>query len=1262
MGTRIESRTSSAAHHRHRRLGKRSRLSRVVTETLENRQLFNAYVVTLGADLNTGDTLRSIINQANTSGQPATITFAAGNTEIDLNSDLPAITVPVTINGATSGGANGDGTRVLIKGNNHDALTITAGGSTIENLWFGACADGVTLSTNGGNVVRNCYFGDVLGDNSVGQNYIGIHISAGSSNNTIGGTAGDGSDRNVISGNSEGINIDNSDSSGVTGNQVIGNYIGLDPTGATAHANSYGVLIAWSDGNTIGGTTAAARNVISGNSYGVQISSNFSIDDGNSNLIEGNYIGTNAAGTAAVANSTGILIENHADTNHIGNTIGGASSAAANFITGNSTGISVSGDWNSIQGNIIGNLPVAPTDGSAEPGNTYTGISLSGSNNNVGGVGAGQGNLIVHTQSGPGVLVNYNCDNNQIAGNSIFDNGVSYNGAKLGIDLNNDGVTANDSAKGDGDTGGNGLQNFPVLTGAVDAGDGTNLTISGTFNSNPNTQYRLDFYTNDADKVDPSNFGEGQTYVGSITVTTDGSGDAVSGGVAGFSLNLSKAGLSGKYLTATATNISAYDATANPDANATSEFAQDLGVGITPPVISVSSPAAVNEGSAVQFTITLDHAINQDVTVHYATSPGTAAQSRFDAASGTATITQGQTQTTVTVYTNEDSIIQGADQSFTLTLSSPSSNATLAQTPLVAAGTIKDDDAPVTPTLQFLTTLSVSEADGHIILTVSPTSSSANEMTVDFSTADGGPSGSSYGPAVANVNYTPVSGTLHFPANSTASQQINVPILDDGVVSAPLQFAINLSNPVNAELQSVASCIVTVSDSDAGEFPVVSVSSANAAEGDAENFAIHLSKPATDDVTINYETSSGSATEDTDFTATSGSIVIPAGSLSAVVSVPTLLDTEAEGAETFSLSLTGVSENAQLSGSSVGVGTIQDVPVDTSRTTFVRGRATFTSVAGGKVTVVVVGGGTASLLYPADDPTADPLGLTVDGSTAATAVVVSTLGNLPFTLGSVQIKGPLRVFAGRTLGVGSFSASGNVGTFLSGDLNNASLKFDGGAHVLRFGNVLDSTIDVAASPLPITVVGGNALGLRFTAGSTVAAGVFSRLVGGTVNTASFTAPTVRALVISGDLDAEVDATGTGQALGVLRASTITGSTIRTDNGSMGVISALGISGTDILAGISGAFNPANPVVGPASDTITVVSTRTFSDTRIAAGGITVAALNTITSANGGKPFGVFAHTTKIAIGVATGGQRVRAINVNSPTKDVTAGDFRVLSV
>jgi hypothetical protein len=137
--------------------------------------------------------------------------------------------------------------------------------------------------------------------------------------------------------------------------------------------------------------------------------------------------------------------------------------------------------------------------------------------NTIGGTANGAANLIAFNK-GNGVSI-FESMANTANGDSILGNFI-FNNAKLGIDLGNDGVTANDAD--DTDAGPNLLQNFPVTTSA--AFSGPKLNISGSLASGPNTTYRVEFFGNSAG--DPLGFGEGQFYLGSLNLTTDGNGNA----------------------------------------------------------------------------------------------------------------------------------------------------------------------------------------------------------------------------------------------------------------------------------------------------------------------------------------------------------------------------------------------------------------------------------------------------------------------------------------------------------------------------------------------------------------------------------------------------------------------------------------------------------------------------------------------------------------------------------------------------------------
>ncbi len=421
------------------------------------------------------------------------------------------------------------------------------GGTTpgARNVVAGNILTGILIRDSSGTRIEGNYLGtDVTGTAALGNND-GVALE-NSTNNTIGGTApGAG---NLLSGNrDDGASIFGS---GSTGNLVQGNLVGTDVSGTAALPNGDNglTLSGAATGNTIGGTTPEARNIISG-----AVDNGVDISGGSSgNIVRGNFIGTDVTGTAALGNGgDGVLIEDSPD-NQIGGEISGG-----NVISGNDDdGIFISGAAatnNLIQGNLIGTT----ADGSGALGNAGDGIDFSSSNpasnNAVGGTGTAQPNTIAFNGE-RGIFVSGG------TGNIAFSNSIFSNGG-LGIDLGSAGVTPNDD--GDGDTGPNNLQNFPVLTSATLGGGQT--MIAGTLNSTANAMFRVEFFASAA--ADSSGNGEGQTFLGAVEdVTTDGSGDAA------FSILL-------PFLPPTGQNI--ITATATDLTNNTSEFSPTVAALVT---------------------------------------------------------------------------------------------------------------------------------------------------------------------------------------------------------------------------------------------------------------------------------------------------------------------------------------------------------------------------------------------------------------------------------------------------------------------------------------------------------------------------------------------------------------------------------------------------------------------------------------------------------------------------------------------------------
>jgi hypothetical protein len=294
------------------------------------------------------------------------------------------------------------------------------------------------------------------------------------------------------------------------------------------------------------------------------------IDGGGTNVVQGNYIGTDLTGTNAPGNSgDGIVVTS--GRNHIG----GLAAGTGNLICGNgSNGIilaTTNCSNNLVQGNYIG----LAADSASALGNVGAGVFVTNQafRNSVGGTADNSGNQIKFN-GGAGVSLAADAGSrNAILGNAIFANGG------LGIDLGADGVTPNDAD--DTDSGPNDLQNFPILSDARSVAGVT--TIEGELTSIPNNTYRLEFFLNNT--PDPSGNGEGQIYLGSSTVTVHGNGPEDF--VTTFPITL----VYTQYITATATD---------PGGN-TSEFSPAIQVR-TPPVIEVQ-PSSTNapDGSAVTF-------------------------------------------------------------------------------------------------------------------------------------------------------------------------------------------------------------------------------------------------------------------------------------------------------------------------------------------------------------------------------------------------------------------------------------------------------------------------------------------------------------------------------------------------------------------------------------------------------------------------------------------------------------------------------------
>ena len=484
--------------------------------------------------------LRQAILDANAAPEADVIAFAiagGGPHLIALATRLPDITQPLTIDGFTQPGASPN---TLTDGNN-PVLQIQLDGSGV----FGATGlrlrapdcqvRGLSITRFAGEglqiigatncVVAGNFIGLVPDGTARANNGSGVQVFD-SPGHRIGGPAP--ADRNVLSGNfTAGVHLLGI---GASNNVIEGNFIGTSPDGSVARANFVnGVFVQDAPRNRIGGSMPEARNVISGNTpAGIDVSGFESVG----NIILGNFIGPDAAGVAGLDSQAGVHLESGRT-----NRVGGSAVGEGNVISGNhGVGIRIGADavGNLVLGNRIG---VGPTGGVLSNG--AQGIFIRGSGNRLGGMAPGEGNEIAN--NAPGIEVEFGTGN-AIRGNSIHDNRPRFAVfGGLGIDLNPFGLTANDA--GDGDSGVNLQQNFPLLTAASSSGASTR--VQGTLNSRPSATFALDFFSSPG--CDPSGHGEGLKFLGTTSVTTDGSGNA------SFDVTLPVAA-EGRQITATATD------------------------------------------------------------------------------------------------------------------------------------------------------------------------------------------------------------------------------------------------------------------------------------------------------------------------------------------------------------------------------------------------------------------------------------------------------------------------------------------------------------------------------------------------------------------------------------------------------------------------------------------------------------------------------------------------------------------------------------
>ena len=444
-------------------------------------------VVTSLADSGPG-TLRWAIDTANFNPGMDLITFAVSGT-IQPESELPSIaddstyilgeTAPggshsVVLDGSLTAGTSGlqiSSDFNLISGltiNNFDvfAISITGNENIIVGNYLHVTDDGLDWTANDGLTE-------------------GVYIGSGWKNQ-VGGVNPE--DRNIIAG-FRGINVVGDDST-----MIFNNYVGLAADGgefSTSYFSSGAGITISSNDNQVGGSSYPP-NFVANYYYAYEINS-----AGRNNKLENNFSGVLGDSITPAGNVFGILVIDGSIQNEIGTVESG------NYVAYNGYGIDITNsDSNIVYNNIV-------TE------NLDVGIYIEGTGNQVGGVSNGMSNQIFNND-GVGISVaSASGRGNQISGN------LTYENSGLGIDLGEDGVTANDLD--DSDTGPNDLLNYPEID-SIYAFDDSSFTVYGHI---LDTGY-IEFFVAhpvgyDTLPSDPSGYGEAYEYVGCDTAQADGS-------------------------------------------------------------------------------------------------------------------------------------------------------------------------------------------------------------------------------------------------------------------------------------------------------------------------------------------------------------------------------------------------------------------------------------------------------------------------------------------------------------------------------------------------------------------------------------------------------------------------------------------------------------------------------------------------------------------------------------------------------------------
>ncbi len=399
------------------------------------------------------------------------------------------------------------------------------------------------------------------------------------------------------------------------------------------------------------------------------------------------------------------------------------------------------------------------------------------------------------------------------------------------------------------------------------------------------------------------------------------------------------------------------------------------------PALSIND-VTVTEGDAgtvdATFTVTMSQISGRTVTVNYATANGSATSpADYLAASGMLSFAAGETTKTITVTVNGDILDEG-DDTFAVNLS----NAVGALvTDAQGIGTITDDDATPSLSINDVTVTEGNTGTVNATFTINLSAASGRTVTVDYATANG--------TATSPADYQARSGSLTFTPGQT-TQQLTVLVNGDLLDEASETYVLNLTDPTNATLADNQGGGAIIDDDTA---PTLTVNDVTVAEGNSGSvnaiFTVTLSAPSGQTISVGHATADGTATAGLDYTAIGGNLVFNPGVTTRTLTVQTIGDALDEIDETFTANLADPVNATIADGEGLGTITDDDAPP---------------TISVGDVTVTEGNSGTVNATYTVSLNVPSGRGVTVDYATAngtatAPADYQAVAGTLSFAAG-----------------------------------------------------------------------------------------------------------------------------------------------------------------------------------------------------------------------------------------------------------------------